>query len=255
MKTKIAMRIGIFAKFLAVGCMAMLLSACSDDPTDDVLAADGDLTPEMIWGEKGLMWSEAHKVTYRSDDVPDEMKTGYMIIKYMMQPRNFFGKKYLEVFVRNHHNFIIPEHEEYLRLSGNKVYGLDVTTGEEILFHDFSTWTDGGTITIGSLDPAACLSVPVVRFAALPFGGALPYAVYGKDGATDYVRFIGEISGRGLTNYMSSVRGGAKFAGGEVSEESIVLEIYSPAVFKTVFRHPDYDAIMSQELPFVPEGI
>ena len=243
--------------------MVFFLFGCYNNNDEPIMITQDDLTPDIIWNNF-TSWTEARKVIYTDND---ESKEGYLLTNFNLYATEVFGKKYLNTTVDEPYNFTSSYNDEYLRLSGNKLYGLDIHTGKEILFHDFSTWKNGGDITIQNINDEperihadSFLELETTKW----YSGKKQWKIYGKDGEWNYIRYIGEVNNRGLTNYMSRTRKGVTFENGVVSEKAIILKIeyFGKKVWgvgnnqdPVCFRHPNYKNIMDSIIPFIPKGI
>lgn len=236
----------LFTVFVFIGC----------DKDEPIVNDAYDITPQMIWN-KNTTWWEAREITYTENN---EIKNGYLLIKYYLLDATFFGKKYLRTIVdaENMYPFTVSHNDEYVRLDGTKVYGLNIETGEEILFHDFSKWVDGGDILIQSIEDAP-EQIHADYFSELDcshaeaYDSKTPWKIYGINGQYDYIRYIGEINGRGLTNYKSRTREGATFDFGVVSDKSIIIIIYNDYDYsghRCSFIHPEYQKFKKMAVDF-----
>lgn len=249
-------------KFAAVMMFVAGLASCSDDPesldSDIVIAGEGDLTPDMIWCD-GTRWTEAYVVDYfdgGADPESTTAKTGYAFIEYKLKSTRIKGTDYLRVWAKYPYDeSVLDPVNEFMRLSGNKVYGLDTETGKEIVFQDFSTWIDGGLIVINYLSSGEPETLQAGRFSRLTYDGTLPYALYGDGGEAGFVRYIGRIHKPGLSGYWSSMRSGTETGTQRLHGEATIVEIVSGKTGETVFRHPDRDGILSKRVPFIPDGL
>ena len=233
---------------------AFVFIGCADDKDEPILDGPYDITPQLIW-DCHAYWVEAREVTYKENN---KTKTGYLLLNYYLEDAIIFGKKYVKTVLAREDVFSFTEshNNEYLRLDGTKVYGLDIETGEEILFHDFSTWVDGGDITIQSINDGP-EHIHADYFSELDcslaeeYDSKSPWKIYGINGQYDYIRYIGEINGRGLTNYKSRTREGATFDFGVVSDKSTIIIIYNGRENMQnlcPFIHPEYHRFINSEV-------
>lgn len=226
---------------------------CTDDKDEPILDGPDEISPSLIWNPD-TYWIEAREITYTENN---ETKNGYLLIKYYLLDATFFGKKYLRTIVdtENMYPFTVSHNDEYVRLDGTKVYGLNIETGEEILFHDFSTWVDGGDITIQSINDGP-EHIHADYFSELDcslaeeYDSKSPWKIYGINGQYDYIRYIGEINGRGLTNYKSRTREGATFDFGVVSDKSTIIIISNTDRRICSFIHPEYKKFKKMAVDF-----
>lgn len=249
----------------------LCLNSCSKDTSDDEYPPGveppnfdvwydmpGALTVDHIWCD-GTTWIEGFRVTdIVSDIVMDGAPEfiGYVFIESSFKEVLIFGKKYLHVLVTNpYDNTDIINTHKYLRRDGRKIYGLDIKTGVEILYHDFHDWLAGNTLHFNYFyaEDGDILEIENPRFYRLTYDMTLPYYLYGDNNDPEYVRYIGLIN-HPLASYFEGNSGFTLSGYGySVSSKGTILEISSGKTSEVVFRHPKLDEIMSNESPILPE--
>lgn len=257
-------------KIMVMVFSIMSLISCSKDTSDDEYPPGveppnydvwydipGALTVDHIWCD-GTRWIEAYSVTGEPTvqwGVPKLI--GYTFIEYHFKECLVMGKKYLRVLVTNPYDkTLIEPTDGYLRRDGRKIYGLNIETGEEILYYDFNEWVGVETIHLNYfyIKEIDVLEIKYPIFYRLTYDMTLPYMLFGNSNNPDYIRHIGLIE-HGLSCYQSSTRCAFVSGSKRVDGKPTIIKITSGKTSEEVFRHPKLEEFLSNEVPFIPEGL
>lgn len=235
-----------------------LFSCSSDEPVEEPAETPleiMDASAEYIWSGN-ILWVEAQPVNadeHAGHDCCPRYKWRY----YMCGRKSVInGKQYLRVSrielwhtdeYWSEDGYILgPDYftDKYIRCDGDRVYGLDINTGEEVLFHDFSTWNPGGEIAIGSL-PAGCGELYPERISVTDTDDWLPdtdgMMRWSRiNGSCDYIKYIGKVNnGYGVFGY------GDVDASDPIVPGTIIVLAYSWSR-GIIFMHPDFYKIRAE---------
>lgn len=249
------------AKILIPVFSILSLLSCSDDPEEPIrqqpepIDWPGELTMDLIWCD-GTKWIEARPISKKGlswDDAPNLM--GYVFVEYQFKETLINGTKYLRVEVKNPYDTLtlVPTND-FLRRDGYKIYGLEMSSGKEIVYQDFQTWYDGGTLNFNYLYVAEGVDLQIVApyFYRLTYDPTLPYTLRGDSNDPEYIRYIGLVN-HGLSDYDSVSREGYRGNTYYFMSKTIMLEITSGKTSEVVFRHPKYNEIKSNDVSFAWE--
>ena len=233
---------------VALLCIPFLSCSSDGGPVDEdyEIVESIDASIGYVWGASDIVWIEAQPLSGLSDP---ECCHKYKWKCYGIGSESqLYGRSYSRV-VRYRLNNRKGEYSfseetatnRYVRYDGNKVYGLDAATGEEVLFHDFSTLQPGGEIAIGSfptgggeLYPERIPVTELERHYLSPRGRVSYDCV---NGGYDYLKFVGKINdGYGMFGY------GDVDADNPVVPGTIILLAYDRNI-GVVFMHPDFHKI------------
>ena len=242
---------------VALLCIPILSCSSDDEPVDDSVETPLeiiDASAEYIWSPS-VMWIEAQPVN-ADEHAGHECCPKYEWRYYKLINYEINGEKYYRVIRQEFGYFYEPWidnpyqvgtelfTDKYIRCEGERVYGLDVNTGEEVLFHDFSTWRPGGEIAIGSLPTEGGelyperISVTDTDDWIPDTDGMMRWARI--NGSCDYIKYIGKVNnGYGVFGY------------GDVDDRdpivpgTIIVLAYSWSR-GIIYMHPDYYKIRAE---------